>query len=336
MSGGVDSSLAAALLKEAGYEVGGVYMQLWADHSYSTSDLEHTCQLLEIPLHKLNLEADFKSLVIDYFCREYSLGRTPNPCIVCNQHIKFGFLLNKVLEMGADYLATGHYARVEHLPNNYRLLKAVDQGKDQSYFLYTLGQSELQHLLLPLGELRKKNVRSLADELGLPTSSRHDSQDVCFIPDNDYRSFIAKHISLEPGDIVDTEGKVLGRHKGLAQYTVGQRQGLGLASDERLYVLKFDVASNRLVAGTQDQLLSNTLIASKLSWTSGEAPKEPVNITAKIRYNAPDMVAKLHPRDGVAEVNFHQPQKAIAPGQTIVFYQGDCVLGGGIIEGGVD
>ena len=216
------------------------------------------------------------------------------------------------------------------------MLKAVDQGKDQSYFLYTLGQRELQHLLLPIGNLHKAEVRRLAAELGLPTSSRHDSQDVCFIPDNDYRSFIAKYTPLEPGDIVDTEGKVLGIHKGLAQYTVGQRQGLGLASGERLYVIKLDAASNRLVVGTQDQLLSNTLIASKLSWISGDAPKEPINITAKIRYKAPEVAAKLHHRDGVAEVNFHQLQKAITPGQAIVFYQGDAVLGGGIIEVRVD
>ena len=336
MSGGVDSSLAAALLKEAGYEVSGVYIQLWSDHSHTTSDLEHTCQILDIPLHKFNLEADFKSLVIDYFCQEYSLGRTPNPCIVCNQHIKFGFLLNRVLQMGADYLATGHYARVERSQNGYHLLKAVDQSKDQSYFLYPLGQSELQHLLLPLGNLYKGEVRRLASKLGLPSSSRHDSQDVCFIPDNDYRSFIAKHIPLESGDIVDTEGKVLGGHKGLAQYTVGQRQGLGLASGERLYVLKLDAASNRLMVGTQDQLLSNTLIASQLSWISGEAPKEPINIMAKIRYKAPEVAAKLHPRGGVAEVNFNQPQKAIAPGQAIVFYQGDAVLGGGVIKDRVD
>ncbi len=335
MSGGVDSSLAAALLKEAGYEVSGVYMQLWSDHSHSISDLERTCQLLDMPLHKLNLEAEFQSLIIDYFCREYSLGRTPNPCIVCNQHIKFGLLLNKVLEMGADYLATGHYARIEHSHNGYRLLKAVDLTKDQSYFLYTLGQSELQHLLLPLGNLYKVGVRRLASKLGLPTSSRHDSQDVCFIPDNDYRSFMSRHIHLEPGDIVNTKGKVLGRHKGLAQYTVGQRQGLGLASAYRLYVLTLDAASNRLVVGTKDQLLGNTLVASKLSWISGEAPKEPINIMAKIRYKAPEVAARLHPRDGVVEVSFHQPQRAIAPGQAIVFYQGDTVLGGGIIEGRV-
>ncbi len=334
MSGGVDSSLTAALLKEAGYEVSGVYMQLQADHSQDAiiSDLECTCHLLNIPLIKLNFEAEFQSLVIDPFCHEYSRGRTPNPCIACNQYIKFGVLLDRVLQMGADYLATGHYARIEHSPNGYNLLKAVDLSKDQSYFLYTLGQRELNHLLLPLGNLHKAEVRRLAAELGLPTSNRRDSQDVCFIPDNDYQSFVARHIPLKSGDITDIEGKVLGRHNGLARYTVGQRQGLGLASNRRLYVLKLDAASNRLVVGTTDQLLNNTLLATKLSWVSGGAPKEPSNITAKIRYKSPEVKAKIHVDNGVAKVNFHQPQRAIAPGQAVVFYQGDAILGGGIIE----
>ena len=334
MSGGVDSSLAAALLKEAGYEVSGVYMQLWSNHNLS--DLEQTCQLLGIPFYKLDLETEFQRLVIDYFCREYSLGCTPNPCVFCNQHIKFGLLLEKALEMGADYLATGHYARIEHSQNGYCLLKAVDLTKDQSYFLYTLGQRQLQHLLLPLGNLHKVEVRRLAAKLGLPASSRPDSQDVCFIPDNDYRSFIAKHIPLKSGDIVDTNGKVLGRHDGLAQYTVGQRQGLGLVSNKRLYVKRLDAANNRLVVGTKDQLLSDRLFASQLSWVSGEAPKEPINITAKIRYKSSEVAATLSPKEGGVEVNFQQPQWAIAPGQAIVFYQGNAVLGGGIIKDRVD
>ena len=334
MSGGVDSSVAAALLKQAGYEVCGIYMQLWSDHSLAgtTSDLEHTCQVLDIPLYKLDLEREFQRLVIDYFCWEYSLGRTPNPCIVCNQHVKFGLLLDKALEMGIEYLATGHYVRIERSSSGYRLLKAVDITKDQSYFLYTLGQSQLQHLLLPLGEFSKEKVRRMAAELGLPTSSKHDSQDVCFIPDNDYRSFIAEHISLKSGDIVDINGKVLGKHSGLARYTVGQRQGLGLTSDEQLYVLKLDASNNRLVVGTKDQTLHNALIASRLSWVSGKAPTEPISITAKVRYKSPEVAAELHPDDGVAEVCFLEPQWAIASGQSVVFYQGDAVLGGGIID----
>ncbi|GAH52622.1 unnamed protein product, partial [marine sediment metagenome] len=225
------------------------------------------------------------------------------------------------------------YARIEQSPKGYRLLKAVDQTKDQSYFLYTLGQSELQRLLLPIGDLHKEEVRRLATELGLPTANRPESQDICFIPDSNYRSFIAEHIPLEPGDIVDTKGNVLGRHKGLALYTVGQRQGLGLFSNERMYVLKLDAPGNRLVAGTEGELLHDRLFAGELSWVSGEAPRKPVSVNAKVRYKSPEAEAELHLRDGLAEVHFSQPQRAIAPGQAVVFYQGKVVMGGGIIEG---
>lgn len=334
MSGGVDSSMAAALLKEAGYEIVGVHMHLSPDHNpeHSVSDLERTCRLLDIPLYKLDFESEYQNDVIEYFCKEYSLGRTPNPCIACNQHIKFGLLLNRVLQMGADYLATGHYARIEHSPDGFRLLKGVDLTKDQSYFLYTLGQWELQHMLLPLGNHRKVDIQKLAKGLSLPPSDGQESQDVCFIRDKDYRSFIASRLPSKSGDIVNTQGKVLGSHSGLAYYTVGQRQGLGLASTERLYVLKIDAAGNRLVVGTKDQLLRNKLFATKLSWVSGKTPKKPITVTAKVRYKSPEVTARLHLNDGVAEVQFHQPQRAIAPGQAIVFYQGDIVLGGGTIE----
>jgi len=334
MSGGVDSSLAAALLKEAGYEVSGVHMQLWSDPNQeeTISDLERTGQILGIPLYKLNFETELQSLVIDYFCREYSLGRTPNPCVVCNRHIKFGLLLDRVLQMGADYLATGHYARIDHSTNGYRLLKAVDLTKDQSYFLYTLGQKELQYLLLPLGDQYKVEVRKLAAKLGLPARARRESQDVCFIPDSDYRSFLASRIPLKSGDIVDTEGKVLGKHHGLPLYTVGQRQGLGLATNKRLYVIKLDATSNRLVVGTKDQLFSRMLITNKLSWVSGKAPDETISITAKVRYKSSEATARLRLINGTAEVQFDQPQLAIAPGQAVVFYQSDVVLGGGIIH----
>ncbi len=333
MSGGVDSSVAAALLKQAGYEVSGIHMKLWSDPNLARtiSDLKHTCQILDIPFHKLDLETEFRRLVIDYFCQEYSQGRTPNPCIVCNQHIKFGLLLDKALGMGAEYLATGHYARIESTPDGYRLLKATDHSKDQSYFLYTLGQRQLEHLLLPLGELSKEKVRKIAAELGLPASGRSESQDICFIPDNDYRSFIAQHISFQPGDIVDIKGKVLGKHNGLAQYTVGQRHGLGLASTEQLYVIELDAANNRLVVGSKDQLLHSVLIASQLSWVSGKAPTKPISIMAKVRYKAPEVAAELHLNDR-AEVRFAEPQQAITPGQSVVFYQGDVVLGGGVID----
>jgi len=346
MSGGVDSSLAAALLKEAGYEVIGITMQVWPSDEQAgfggccgleaIEDAKKVAYKLGIPHYVINFRDIFAQKVIADFCLEYSLGRTPNPCIRCNQYIKFDALLKKAKELDYSFIATGHYARIEQSPNGYCLLKAVDLTKDQSYFLYTLGQGELQHLLLPIGNLHKVEVRRLSAEMGLPTATRRDSQDVCFIPDNDYRSFIAKHIPPKSGDIVDTNGKVLGKHSGLAQYTVGQRQGLGLTSNKRLYVLRLDTANNRLVVGTRDQLLSNRLFASKLSWVSGKAPRGPINITAKIRYRSPEVTAGLHLNDGVAEVNFQQPQWAIAPGQAIVFYQGNTVLGGGIIKDRVD
>ncbi len=346
MSGGVDSSLAAALLKEAGYEVIGITMQIWPSDErtrfggccglQAIEDAKKVAYKLGIPHYVVNFRDIFAQKVIADFCLEYSLGKTPNPCIRCNQYIKFDALLKKVKELDYSFIATGHYARIEQSPNGYHLLKAVDLTKDQSYFLYTLGQSDLQHLLLPIGNLHKVEVRRLSAEMGLPTATRRESQDICFIPDNDYRAFIAKSIPLKSGDIVDTNGKVLGRHSGLTQYTVGQRQGLGLASNKRLYVIRLDAASNRLVVGTKDQLLGNRLFASKLSWVSGEAPKEPINITAKIRYRSLEVTAKLHLNDGVAEVSFQQPQRAIAPGQAIVFYQGNAVLGGGVIKDRVD
>jgi tRNA-specific 2-thiouridylase len=333
MSAGVDSSVAAALLKQAGYDVSGIYARLWPapDLKSTISDLERTCRLLDIPLHQLNLEEEFRRLVIDYFTREYGRGRTPNPCIVCNQQIKFGLLMSRALEMGADYMATGHYARVEPATDGYRLCKAADQTKDQSYFLYTLGQRQLEHLLLPLGEMSKEKVKKMAAELGLPTASRSESQDVCFIPDNDYRSFIAQHISFQPGNIVDIKGRVLGQHNGLAQYTVGQRQGLGFSSGEQLYVIELDAANNRLVVGSKDQLLHSVLLASQLNWVSGKAPAGPITVTAKVRYRAPEVAAELYLNDG-AELRFTEPQQAIAPGQSVVFYQDDVVLGGGIID----
>jgi tRNA-specific 2-thiouridylase len=334
MSGGVDSSLAAARLKQAGDDVFGIHLRLWSDPklAQTISDLEHTCRILDIPFYQLDLEGEFRSLVIDYFCGEYGLGRTPNPCIVCNQQIKFGLLLDRALEMGAEYLATGHYARIEPSAGSYHLLKATDQSQDQSYFLYTLGQSQLEHLLFPLGELSKQKVRKLAAGLGLPVSNRRDSQDVCFIPDNDYRSFLSGRIPLKGGETVDITGKVLGKHSGLALYTVGQRHGLGLVSSQQQYVLRLDAESNRLVVGTRDQLLDSRLVATSLSWVVGGAAAESVTITAKVRYKAPEAAAELLCGDGRAEVRFTKPQSAITPGQSVVFYQGDIVLGGGVID----
>jgi tRNA-specific 2-thiouridylase len=333
MSGGVDSSVAAALLKQAGYEVSGIHMRLGADMmSNNLADLERTCQLLEIPLYKLDLEREFKQLVIDYFCQEYGRGRTPNPCVACNKYIKFDIVLERALETGADYLATGHYARVEATPEGYKLKKAVDITKDQSYFLYSLGQEQLRHLVLPLSDLTKERVKNIARELDLPTADKKGSQDVCFIPDDDYRAFVAEHVPLKAGEIVDINGKILGKHGGLAGYTIGQRQGLGLVSDEPLYVLKIDAESNKIVVGNREQALHNVLVAHQLSWVSGKSPQEPMEITAKIRYKAPEAAAELYPGDDGVEVRFVEPQSAMAPGQSVVFYRGDEVLGGGIID----
>jgi tRNA-specific 2-thiouridylase len=333
MSGGVDSSVAAALLKQAGYEVSGIHARLWpkAEPRGHISDLKGICRLLGISFKQVDLTEDFRRLVVDYFSQEYSRGRTPNPCIVCNQQLKFGLLMDRVLETGAEYMATGHYARIEPAPDGYRLLKATDENKDQSYFLYTLGQRQLERLLLPLGGLSKEKVKNIAGGLGLPAVSRSESQDICFIPGNDYRAFISRHISFQPGDIVDIKGKVLGQHDGLAKFTVGQRQGLGLTSDEPMYVIELDAAHNRLVVGSKDQLLHSVLLASQLSWVSGKAPAGPINIIAKVRYKAPEVAAELYLNNG-AEVRFIEPQQAIAPGQSVVFYRDDAVLGGGIID----
>ncbi len=346
MSGGVDSSLAAAILKEAGDEVIGITMQVWpADEPAgfggccgleAVTDAKKVAYKLGIPHYVVNFRDIFARKVIADFCLEYSLGRTPNPCIRCNQYIKFEALLNKARELDYSLIATGHYGRIEQSATGYHLLKAADPAKDQSYFLYTLGQRQLQQLLLPLANLHKTEVRRLAAAMGLPTAGKGESQDICFIPDNDYRSFVARQIAPKSGDIIDTDGNVLGKHSGLTQYTVGQRQGLGLTSNKRRYVLRLDAASNRLVVGSRDQLLSDRLFAGKLSWVAGEAPEEPLKITAKIRYRSPEAAAVLRLNDGVAEVNFEQPQRAITPGQAIVFYQGDAVLGGGIIADRTD
>ena len=341
MSGGVDSSVAAALLKEAGYEVIGITMQIWPPDKLAfggccgidaVEDAKRVAYQLGFPHYVMDFRDIFARMVIEDFCREYGAGRTPNPCIRCNQYIKFAALLGKIGELDANFISTGHYARIECPPGGYRLLKAIDLSKDQSYFLYTLGQKELPHLLLPLGDLHKTEVRKLAAKLDLPVSNKPDSQDVCFIPDDDYRPFLAGWVRLEPGDIVDTEGRVLGKHPGLARYTIGQRQGLGLASGKRLYVLKLDAASNRLVVGTREQLSTDTLIAGSLSWVSGKEFDKAANITAKIRYKSPEAAARLHLKDRIAEVKFCEPQWAVAPGQSVVFYQGDDVLGGGIIQ----
>jgi len=370
MSGGVDSAVAAYLLLQQGFAVTGIHMELSRASSGEATqhiELEEICRKLEIPLQVLHLEDEFRSRVIDYYCREYERGSTPNPCVRCNRTIKFGALLERVLEMGGDCLATGHYARVEATEKGFRLLKGCDAAKDQSYFLYVLGQSELARVIFPLGGMKKSEVKTLAEELGLEPHISGESQDACFIPSGDKRAFIEKNIATEPGEIVDTSGKLLGHHRGLAYYTVGQRQGMGVSSSERLYVVRLEPAANRLVIGTRDELFKSRLTATGLNWVSGKAPGGRVRVEARVRYRAaaaPAEVLVLNDVQGIgaevifdepqraitasraevkfdepqraiaagrAEVIFDEPQRAIAAGQSVVFYQGDVVLGGGTV-----
>jgi tRNA-specific 2-thiouridylase len=344
LSGGVDSSTAAFLLKEAGYDVMGITMRLWPDekpksgkqhHTPPTTsniqDAENICQTLGIPFHVLDLEKEFKQHVIDYFCREYARGRTPNPCIACNRHIKFGFLLDHALSLDADYLATGHYAKVEHYDDAYHLLKGIDSDKDQSYVLYTLGQDRFSRILFPLGDYTKSQVRDLARQKGLPTAGKPGSQDICFIA-SDYGIFLSRYFTPTPGEIVNTKGKVLGKHRGTAFYTVGQRHGLGLATAEPVYVTKIEPDKNRLTVCSRQELCATGLIATEVSWVSGKPPSEPMTVAVKIRYRSSEVAATVRPGLDSVEVSFHQPQTAVTPGQAVVFYRDSEVLGGGTIE----
>jgi tRNA-specific 2-thiouridylase len=344
MSGGVDSSTTAALLVEQGYEVIGVMMRLWAEEGNSSNrccsieaveDARRVCDTLDILFYLINYEREFKREVVDLFIAEYARGRTPNPCLACNRHIKFDLLLRRALTMDAQYLATGHYARVRQVDGRYQLLKGCDEEKDQSYVLYMLGQRELQHLLLPLGDYTKEQVRAMARQRGLPVADRAESQDLCFLSDNDYRRFLQAQApeTVRPGPILDTAGRAIGQHKGLPFYTIGQREGLGIAAPEALYVMQIDVSRNALVVGTKAELGRQELVATEVNYVSRQIPQEPLDITAKIRYKAIESEALLTPlEDGRAQVTFAQPQRDITPGQGVVFYQSEIVLGGGIIS----
>jgi tRNA-specific 2-thiouridylase len=332
VSGGVDSAAAALLLKEAAYDVLGIHMRLWwsPDFDYQAHRAENICRLLDIPYHQLDLQKEFESHVVDYFCQEYQQGQTPNPCVACNQRIKFGLLLDEVRSLGADYLATGHYARIEHSRDGHRLLKAKDTNRDQSYFLYTLTQEKLGHVLFPLGEHSRDEVKQMAKQAGLPTAAK-SSQDICFISQRNYGAFLSQRFSSPSGDIVDAGGEKLGQHRGIAFYTIGQRHGLGLASGKPLYIIEIEPESNRIVLGPEKELYSQRLIARKLSWISGKVPREPITARAKIRYKSKEAEAILFFRNDSMDVHFTQPQKAVTPGQAIVFCNADEVLGGGII-----
>jgi tRNA-uridine 2-sulfurtransferase len=346
MSGGVDSSVAAALLVEQGYEVIGVTMRLWTLHDGDALPSKQQCcsvedvddaravaQALDIPHYVMNFEREFQARVVDYFVDEYARGRTPNPCLACNEHIKYRSLLDRAVALEADYLATGHYARVVQAPDRARLLRARDESKDQSYVLYTLGQAELRRLLLPIGDYPKREVRAVAARLGLPVAAKPDSEEICFVPGNDYRAFLAERLPAPGvGAIVDAvSGRAVGEHEGYTGFTVGQRKGLG-AFGSRRYVVGIQPATNVVLIGDEDDLLCRTAVASRPRFTSGVAPAPGTRIAAKIRYKSAPAPATLAVEVDTAVVRFDEPQRAVTPGQAIVFYDGDEVLGGGTIE----
>jgi len=345
LSGGVDSSVAALLLKEAGHEVVGLHACLWdsSRSKYQVCQAEALCSTLNIPFYVVDLKREFELYVVNSFCQEYKQGRTPNPCVICNQHIKFGFLLYKALSTKVDYLATGHYARIGRLEDGYHLLKAKDTGKDQSYFLYTLSQEKLRCVLFPLSSYSKAEVQQIARQRGLPVATK-PSQDICFISQKHYHTFLSQRFLSLPGDIVDAQGKVLGHHQGIASYTIGQRHGLGLASGKPLYVIRIEPEHNRIVLGSEKELYSQDVAIRGLNWIAGELPSGPVPVTAKIRYKSRETAATLFPPrhcesersegEAISTVRFSQPQRAVTPGQAIVFYRGDEVVGGGIISNG--
>ncbi|HBR16676.1 MAG: tRNA 2-thiouridine(34) synthase MnmA [Deltaproteobacteria bacterium RIFCSPLOWO2_12_FULL_43_16] len=357
MSGGVDSSVAAALLREQGYDVIGISMQLW-DYTEGERDRFGSCcslddlydarrvaDKLNIPFYVVNFEEAFSKAVVDYFVDGYLKGETPNPCLKCNQILKFEVLLKRALELDADFLATGHYSRVKYdeKRKRYLLLRGKDASKDQSYFLFTMTQKQLSKIIFPLGDLTKIDVRRLAQKYGLNVAEKKDSQEICFAPE-DYPSFIAKYAGnradngssykLEPaGEIVDLNGNILGAHKGLYKYTIGQRKGLGVTRGEPLYVLKIDAKNNQLVVGPEDDLFSKGLIAKEAHWIGIPFPDSPLDVIARIRYRHKGIEAKVAPLDdNRVEVRFERPEKSVTPGQAVVFYKGDEVIGGGWIE----
>lgn len=349
MSGGVDSSVAAALLLEEGYEVIGVTMQIWPSDLPATAEAEGGCcslgavedaravaNKLGIPYYVLNFQSSFREKVIDYFIAEYIQGRTPNPCIVCNHDLKFRKLLEKAISLDADFMATGHYVRREQDPGSDRwiLKKGLDITKDQSYVLYGLTQDQIARSLFPLGNYHKSFIREKAAALGLTVADKPDSQEICFVPDQDYARFITEYRpgSSQPGLIRHSDGRVLGEHNGIIHYTIGQRKGLGIATGTPLYVIAIDPVTHEVIVGENDKVFAKRLIASDLNWISVPGLDQPMEIEAKIRYSAKAVPALVNPRSaGQVEVIFQSPQRAITPGQAVVFYRGDWLLGGGTI-----
>ncbi len=339
MSGGVDSAAAALLLAEAGYDVWGVTLRLQScPGAAETAEAEidsarRAAEALGIPHRVLDLRERFRTAVMDRFVSEYLAGRTPNPCVDCNREIKFGALLDWVLEQGADFLSTGHYARVDRAEGRWRLLRGADRRKDQSYVLYQLTQRQLSHLLLPLGDHDKPAIRQMVEARGLANARKADSQDICFIPDGDYAAFLAASgAELVPGDFVDETGRVLGRHRGLPCYTPGQRKGLGVSAGEPVYVLRKEAAGNRIVLGPDSALYTAELTAERVNWLSVPAPEGPLAVTAKTRYTQREAAATAEVLpDGRLRVTFAEPQRAVTAGQAVVLYVGEAVAGGGTI-----
>src|ERR1041385_996008 len=345
MSGGVDSSVAAALLKEQGYDVVGMMMRLWSEPGKEDSNrcctpdsmgqARRVAAKLDIPFYVVDAKDVFHNTVVQYFLDGYARGETPNPCLICNRQIRWTFLLNHALALEADFMATGHYVRIRKAEGGkISLLRAVDRSKDQSYVLHVLKQEQLKHALFPIGDYPKTEIRQIAEKFGLPTASRKDSQDLCFLAGEDYRKFLRRNAAetLKPGEILTRDGKSVGAHNGLANYTVGQRKGLGVTSLVPLYVLEKDSATNSLIVGTQEELGSRELTARDVNWLAGEAPRESFRAEVKIRYTAKEAEASIMPMDGNrVQVQFDSPQRDITAGQAAVFFQGDLMIGGGII-----
>jgi tRNA-uridine 2-sulfurtransferase len=355
MSGGVDSSVAAALLVEQGYDVVGIMLRLWAGGWSEETPTGNRCCSIDavedarrvadqfgFPFYLVNAEEEFKRYVVDYFLAEYGRGRTPNPCTACNHHIKFDFLLRRSMALEADYLASGHYARLRHLTTGHvELLKAVDEAKDQSYMLYMLGQERLRRVMFPLGELTKPQVRAEAERLRLPVANKPESQDICFVG-KDYREFLAQHIpeSIAPGELVDTAGAVVGRHQGLPLYTIGQRTGLNAArkgqgegtpsQPQRTYVIGLQPNDNRIVVGHEPDLFRATLRVRDATFNL--KPREGAALGAKIRSHGQLASCRIERHGDYVDVRFDEPQRAVSPGQIVVLYDGDVVVGGGVID----
>ncbi|MBO5136470.1 MAG: tRNA 2-thiouridine(34) synthase MnmA [Clostridia bacterium] len=342
MSGGVDSSVAAAMLLEKGYEVIGITMLLCEEGACLSSveeDARKVCENLGIEHHVVDFRGEFKEKVVDYFVDEYLAGRTPNPCIACNKHLKFDAMLEKAKELGADYIATGHYAKVLYNEDTgrYYLKQSDASEKDQTYVLYNLKQEQLKRLLMPLGDVEnKEEVRKYAEKLGLSTAGKPDSMEICFIPDNDYAGFIERNRNYKAteGDFVDKNGEFLGKHKGIIHYTVGQRKGLGVTFGKPMFVTKIDAENNRVVLGEKGEEFSKGLLCDNLNFITVEKITEPIKVWTKVRYSAKPALATLSMVDeNTAKVVFDQPQRAVTPGQAVVFYDDEnIVIGGGIIK----